>query len=159
MDIIAWNIQGGGGSRMNDIESELIRRQPDVIVLGEYVHGRSERLINNLSVAGWIHHVIPNPPKSRGGVAIVSRLPLEPRTAPTTMSESFRYAAVGIPCIGLELRGIYAPLNDDPYHDFWNALLDSLSAESEKQVLLLGDLNAALPKIDTPSTTSLFSTK
>lgn len=158
MDIIAWNIQWGGGSRLDAIESELVGRDPDVIVLGEYVRGASEPLIERLSTHGWRHQVIPNPPERRGGVCIVSRLPLEARSAPQGMGEVYRYAAVGIPSANLEVRGVYAPLQGDPHREFWEALLQSLAAESDRPVVLLGDLNACTPRIDTPAS-ALFSAK
>ena len=159
MDIIAWNIKRGGRFHRDAIASELITRSPDVIVLGEFVCGTTEPLIECLAAAGWIHNVIPDPPGRRGGVAIVSRLSLDVRHPPSNMSDHFRYAAVGIPFAHLELRGVYAPLNADPYCEFWEALLKSLEGESESPVLLLGDLNACLPRVDTTSTTSLFSAK
>ncbi|MBN1461442.1 MAG: endonuclease/exonuclease/phosphatase family protein [Armatimonadetes bacterium] len=158
MDIIAWNIQWGGKSRLDAIESELVARSPDVIVLGEYVRGATEPLIERLSIRGWVHHSIPDPPERRGGASIVSRLPLEVRSAPQGMGEVYRYAAVGIPSANLELRGVYAPLQGDPYQEFWETLLKSLAAESDEPVLLLGDLNACTPRIDTPAL-SLFSAR
>lgn len=42
---------------------------------------------------------------------------------------------------------------------FWEALLESLEGESESPVLMLGDLNACLPRVDTTATASLFSAK
>ncbi|MDI6902096.1 MAG: endonuclease/exonuclease/phosphatase family protein [Anaerosomatales bacterium] len=158
MDIIAWNIQWGGKSRLDAIESELVKRSPDVIVLGEYVRGATGPLIDRLSAHGWVHHLIPDPPERRGGVAIVSRLPFECQPAPAGISEVYRYAAVRIPSAGIELRGIYAPLQGDPYQEFWESLLESLAAESDGPVLVLGDLNACLPHVDTRAS-SLFSAR
>lgn len=158
MDIIAWNIQWGGKSRLDAIESVLVDRAADIIVLGEYVRGATEPLIERLSCGGWTHHVVPDPPAKRGGVAIVSRVPLETRPSPQGMSETYRYAAVGIPSVNLELRGVYAPLQGDPYQEFWETLLQSLESEADKPVVLLGDLNACIPLVDTPAS-SLFSAK
>jgi exonuclease III len=158
MDVISWNIQWGGGSRLDAIASVLEDRSPDVIVLGEYVRGATEPLIKRLARSGWCYEALSDPPERRGGVAIVSRIPLEQRPTPEAMTERFRYIGVGVPAVGLELRGIYAPLQGDPYGEFWEALLASLSDETDSPVLLVGDLNACHPGVDTPAR-SLFSAR
>ena len=53
---------------------------------------------------------------------------------------------------------MYSPLEDDPHEEFWDALLTSLSQESDGRVLLLGDLNACALGLDTPAS-RLFSAK
>lgn len=120
--------------------------------------GTSEELIEHLRRSGWLHWSLPKPPGLRGGIAIGSRVPHEVRPNLVGISEPFRYCAVGFPSSGIELRGVYAPLENDPHDEFWDALLSSLSNERDDRVLLLGDLNACALGSDT-SAARLFSMK
>ena len=152
MLVVSWNIRQGGGKRADSIAQELIGRSPDVLVLGEYMTGVSATLIEQLSAAGWTHHSIVEPPERLGGVAILSRAPVERVPVPIGLeSLGFRYQAVRIPALDLELRAIYAPLHQDPYREFWESALDSLEADSGRPVLVVGDLNMGASGIDSPA--------
>lgn len=151
MEILAWNIRSGGGVRSHAIAAELIRRDPDVIVVGEYQTGTSARLMHELEEAGWAHQVRPDPPGRYGGVAVLSKSQLVVRPLPASLLPfAFRFVAVGVPAWGLELRAVYAPLHKDPYAEFWDAMLASLESESDGQVLMVGDLNTGRSHVDAP---------
>lgn len=157
MKIVSWNIRLGGGSRIDAVADRLIRSNGDILIIGEYMKKASEPLIKKLSLAGWPYSVLPDTPDRRGGVAVLSREPIERLRTPAAMSEGYRYISVAAPLAGLELRAVYAPLQNDPFQEFWEGLLGDLNAASTKPVLLIGDLNSGLPKVDTNSSTLFCS--
>jgi exonuclease III len=93
MKILAWNIQQGGGNRVDAIANELTSRHPDVIVLNEYQSDTSERLLQILRVCGWTHQLNPAPPPRFGGVAVLSKMEIVAGSLPEgtgTTAESDR---------------------------------------------------------------------
>ena len=149
---VAWNIQGGGGKRIASISDEIIGQDADVVVISEYVCGRTETLIERLVQAGWIYHVLPVPPERCGGVAILSRLEMRrvENVGDLGPQAYYRHAAVEFPSEGIEIRGLYAPLHDDPFDAFWEGLHSSLAAACDRPVLVVGDLKSGSPLVDTP---------
>lgn len=158
--LVAWNVQGGGGRRIHRIATELIQRDADVIVLGEYVRGRSDSLTALLAAAGWSHIALSGPPEGYGGVAIASRLRLVPMPATNDLGPQalFRHIGVAVPDAAIELRGIYGPLARDPHQVFWEGLLASLASSRDGAVLALVDFNSGSPGADTPGP-ALFSSR
>jgi exonuclease III len=152
MRIVSWNIWRGGRKRTDLIAAEFVRRAPDVVVLGEYMTGHSAALTSQLTAAGWKHHSLVEPPAHYGGVAVLSRHPLDQLSpGPGLEPFGFRYQAVAVPDLDLELRAIYAPLHNDPYREFWSAALDSLEADADRPVLVIGDLNMGATGTDSPA--------
>lgn len=153
MKVVAWNIRFGANGRCAEVAADLVRRDPDVIVLSEYQQGTSSPLMLALGEAGWSHQVLSLPPLKYGGVAVASRTPLEHRTSSDAMKFfDYRYLAVGVPAYDLELRGVYAPLHKDPYPAFWNGMLADLRTDADRATLVIGDFNAGESCIDSPST-------
>lgn len=154
MKIVAWNIQGGGGKRISGIASKLIEYAADVVVLGEYIPGRSDPLIDLMSSAGWVHQVLPEPPERYGGVAVVSRVALEPLEDTSDLGPQAHFRHIGVTLLdaGIQLRGIYGPLHADPYDAFWEGLQASLNSQRHLPVLVMGDFNSGSPLFDTPGT-------
>ena len=152
MLIVSWNIQFGGRNRLTAIAEELIRRSPDIIVLGEHMTATTPPLLEQLGEAGWVHRAVTEPPERWGGVAVLSKHDLIVRPLPPGLeSFGFRYQAVGVPALDLEVRGIYAPLENKECHDFWESALAALGSESGMPVLVVGDLNTGSGGIDSPS--------
>ncbi len=134
MEIIAWNIRWGGQDRLSKVARVIRERDPDVVVLTEYQPRGSAPLLADLAAAGWLHQLPTEPPERRGGVAIASKMPLVPRPRPSALEPfASRYLPVGIPEANLELRAIYAPLEDEPYDEYWAAVLDALASEIARQ--------------------------
>jgi len=157
--IASWNIQGGGGSRLRAIADELIRTDADVYVIGEYMCGRSESLLTRLADAGWSHTLLPSPPRGYGGVAVVSRLPMEAIDSSIEMGDqaAYRHIALRLPSTGLQVRAVYGPLHKQPYQQFWDSLLADLAAHVDEPVLVIGDFNSGMPKTDTEASTLFCS--
>lgn len=158
MHVIAWNIWHGGGRRSSAIADELVRRNADVFVLGEYQRGRTEPLIALLGAAGWEHVSLTDPPGKYGGLAIVSKIPLEPRAVTSDFgTEEFRYQTVVLRGTDLEICGVYGPLTNDPYQAFWDAMVEDLRVASERPVLVVGDFNSGARGVDSPAPTLFCS--
>ena len=152
MLVVSWNIRFGGGDRLDAIAEDLIRRSPDIIVLGEHTTATTPPLLKQLGAAGWAHSAITEPPERLGGVAILSKHDLVVRPLPPGLeSFGFRYQAVGIPALDLEVRGIYAPLKQNECRDFWESALSALGTESERPILVVGDINTGAGGIDSPA--------
>jgi len=159
VNIVAWNIQGGGGRRVGAIADELIRRDADVFVIGEYVRGKSEPLVERLADEGWVHAELPEPPDRYGGVAVISRHVLKRLDPLSGMGEQadYRHVGVGIAGTGMEIRAVYGPLHKDPYRLFWESLLGDLSEQADRPTLVIGDFNAGMPRTDNEASTFFCS--
>jgi exonuclease III len=65
MRIAAWNIQNGGGKRIEGISRALSDAQSDVCVLSEYTNASSQRLTMALQGRGYEHILHTEPLESR----------------------------------------------------------------------------------------------
>ncbi len=150
MRILSWNIKWGGQSRIPAIAAAIRAHAPDVIVLTEYIPRASTPLIDALAASGNAHHVLSSPPPRFGGVAILSRHPLELRPPPATLAPfASRFVHCAIPEAGLSVVGLYGPLQKEPYATFWTAALDELAANESSAPLVLGDFNTGESLVDT----------
>ncbi len=52
---------------------------------------------------------------------------------------------------------MYAPLHREPYPEFWEAVLASVTSEADQRVLVIGDFNAGQSLVDSPATDVLAS--
>lgn len=155
MKIVSWNVRfGGGAKRTSGILEQLIRRSPDLIVLGEYQPKNSSQLLAGLRAAGWTEQATPRPPEGYGGVAIVSKRPLEVVPPPPALSAlEYRYLSVRVPSLDLFMRGVYGPLRGGPIREFWEAMLADLDAHRADRLLLAGDFNSGADGSDSTAPT------
>jgi hypothetical protein len=114
--IVSWNIKWGGQDRGPLIAKTLRECSPDVVVLSEYQPGVSDELLRLLKDAGLGHSHVTHPPSRRGGVAVVSRHPLEVQPTPAALVPfAWRQATVSIPALNIDVWGLYGPLQEEPY--------------------------------------------
>jgi exonuclease III len=151
MHVIAWNIQWGGRNRLDRIAETLEAKSPDVIVLTEYQTAATAPLLDSLRHKRWLHQVLSSPPHRYGGVAIVSRHRLDVGKRPDPLASfAWRYLPVSVPAFGVEVVGLYGPLQKDLPDSFWRGALDGLAAASDRSVLVVGDFNTGESLVDTP---------
>lgn len=158
MHILSWNIRYGGQDRRGRIAAAIRKQDPEVVVLSEFQTGASKELLEDLATDGWCHQITTEPPSRRGGLAVVSTVPVLRRSQPTALAGyAFRYLPFEVPSAMLEVRAIYAPLHREPYPEFWTAVLASASAEAGQPVIVIGDFNAGQSLIDSPAADVLAS--
>jgi exonuclease III len=151
MRILNWNIKWGGQDRVRRISHAIRERKPDVVFLTEYQPRGSAPLLGELAAAGWVYQVLSSPPPRRGGVAIVSRMPVISKAPPTDLTPfAARYVGVTVPDAGIDVRGVYGLLEKEPYNEFWSALLNSLERDAKDSVIVVGDFNTGESELDAP---------
>lgn len=165
--IAAWNV--AHQVKVRPIPEGLVPAlqslSPDIIVLTEFVPaesnkpGRSRKnFYAALEAAGFTHLLPDYPPEitrngSRNHTLIASRSPMErgDLTAATTdLPGPTNFLHVRLPALGLEVAGIRVPSykQSDAMKRYWRWLTDTLVNESERSLVLIGDLNVnpARPK-------------
>ncbi|MEO7733554.1 MAG: endonuclease/exonuclease/phosphatase family protein [Kofleriaceae bacterium] len=153
MKVLAWNVRWGGQDRASRIASAIERHAPDVVVLSEYQPVGSAPLLSLLHTAGWPYHVTTTPPPRRGGLAVLSRMPLQEQPRPSGLSPFDRhYMSIALPDQKVELRAVYGPLHKDPHDVFWEQFLGALQADAAQDVLVIGDFNSGASSTDSPVT-------
>jgi exodeoxyribonuclease III len=150
MRILSWNIKWGGQTRVPAIAAALRLHAPDIIALTEYMPRVSAPLVEALNASGYEYHALSSPPPRCGGVAILSRLPLELRP-PTAPLEPFasRFVHCTIPTANVSVVGLYGLLQKEPYDAFWHAVLDELAANASVPLVVIGDFNTGESLVDT----------
>ena len=125
MKLVAWNIRHGGFNH-SALASALLAHEPDMIVLGEYRASKSEPLVEQLRTNGVRHVAASAVTGITNGVAILSRLPIEPQPAPLGASPFDKWSvAADVPRSNLSVIGVYAPLpnswgsSPQIHQDFW----------------------------------------
>jgi exonuclease III len=79
MRISAWNIQNGGGERIEGIVRALFEVNSDICVLSEFTDSSSRRVTTALNNVGYEHILHTNPERRWGGLLVASRLSIESR--------------------------------------------------------------------------------
>lgn len=153
MKILEWNICRGG-SRSRALGPAIMAHEPDVVVLCEY-REESEYLLQDLRMFGWAHAVASPVTGATNGVAIVSKVPLQPCAAP--------FGDPPFAWWGVEARvspdltvGVYAPLEHTEgaspaiQRQFWEAMHQLVEERRDERVVLIGDFNTGATGIDCP---------
>jgi exonuclease III len=148
MRLIAWNIRVGGGPRSVAIFDAIAAHKPDVVVIGEYRPVASAALIAALIRQGLTHAVDPLPPPRYGGVAVLSRFPIE-RLALSDALPPWRYIPVQVQDV--EIHAAYAPNLDGTHEAYWRAVREGLARDVARPVLFVGDLNTGETGKDAPA--------
>jgi exonuclease III len=154
--LIAWNIRHGG-SNHSALASSLMAHDPDVVVLGEYRAQGSGRLVEKLKFFGWPYVVTSTVTGKANGVAIVSRVPIEPKAGPLGPLPFDMWAVeAGVLDANLTVLGLYAPLGNSLgsspqiQQQFWQAVHRMADSRRTERVLLVGDFNTCAPGVDGP---------
>lgn len=145
--VLTWNIQRGGGRRLDEIAECITSHDPDVIVLTEYGRNlRAEGFLSTLAGRGWEHHLHSEPPKWSNGVLIAARLPISSHSFGDGMPPA-RERWLGVEVAGINLTGIYFPLEDaQPAH--WDHLLAHAPRLSDERHIITGDFNTGRHWLD-----------
>lgn len=147
--IATWNIRWGGLAGPDRITEEIVRANPDLLVITEYQRGVSDALLARLHASGWTEQVNSAPVGRGGGVAIVSKTPFSESgkgmvAVPTGISSRVQ----AVRWRGLDMLGVYAPLGELAA-TFWPVLIAAV-APANSNTIILGDLNTGVSLVDSP---------
>jgi exodeoxyribonuclease III len=148
--IACWNIQQGGGDRIEGIATALADIGTDVCVLSEYTVTSSGRVIDALGRQGFDHivHTVPEP--GWGGVLIASTLPLRAGQVDSCPSPD-RWLHLLVDGHAVEIGAAYIPnaeRSSTEKRTYWEWLLGIGSDLVSHPVIICGDLNTGLPYVD-----------
>jgi exodeoxyribonuclease-3 len=148
--IQAWNIQAGGGTRLDKIFEEIIREGADTVVLGETTQHRLPDLKTGLRTLGFVSIHAPKPPDRKRGVLIASKRSFlkKPPSAGSNI-EKHRWAEVWFPKERVRLAGLYFPDTAKPIMAMWPRVLEAATKRRDERYILIGDLNSGHSAFDT----------
>jgi len=157
MRVVSWNIQQGGGTRVEQILASIAGWAPDVLVLQE-ARGTApcRRIVAALDATGLrkVVSTVRADEPSRYGVLIASRLPAEPKPPPSQsdlpLPERWVSAEVGGP-LPFCLIGLHVPnRGEGPKYRFLEAVAASLDGRADA-TLVVGDMNSGRRGVDEQS--------
>ena len=145
MRMITWNLQHGGGKRIDRFCSALVSYEADLLVLSEYRHNKvSETLQEWCEENGYRYCLAPHAEPGSNVVMVTSRRPFEAVMFPGQpaseklgdFTNRVLLARVG----DLNVFGLYLPSNElkEPVFDF---LLDLPTRYREGKSVMIGDPN------------------
>jgi exodeoxyribonuclease-3 len=150
MRVSAWNIQNGGGKRIEGIARALSDAGSDLCVLSEYTNASSLRLIGALKSHGYEHIRHTDPENRWGGVLIASRVPMEAGDVADCPSPE-RWLHVVIGSNELEIGAAYIPNAErsrTEKSEYWKWLLSVGEVLGRRDAIICGDFNTGLPFAD-----------
>ena len=105
--LAAWNIQGGGGTRLSGIVDILARAAPDVVVLSEMMEHRLQELQRSLCDVSLVHQLHSRPVGAEYGVLVAAARPLRRLGMHSPPVARNRYVAANVD--GLDVLALHAP--------------------------------------------------
>jgi len=150
MRLAAWNIQSGGGSRIPGIATVLAEVGAEVCVLSEYTNARSDALTDALANVGLPHTLHTDPEARWGGVFVASRTPIRLGDVGDCPSPDRWLHVVGDD-LPVEIGAAYIPnaeRSKTEKTEYWDWLLGVGDKVLSRDVLITGDFNTGLHRID-----------
>lgn len=142
--ILSWNIQQGGGSRVQAIIQKLLGSSAHIIVLSEYRnnnHGSTIR--TRLIDAGYRYQAVSHASREENSVLIVSKLPCNSKLYHDRDME-YNGNLVQLDFGSFGLIGVYLPHKKK--HKLFDVLVDE--AQKTQPLIIAGDFNTGKNGID-----------
>jgi endonuclease/exonuclease/phosphatase family metal-dependent hydrolase len=113
--VLSWNVAGRVRS-VPEQAAALAGRPADVVVLQEVRASAHAAWSEGLAALGLVHQHYSAPPhrgsaERRLGVLLAARTALAPLPGVDGLPWPERYAAAGVPALGLEVHGLHAPIS------------------------------------------------
>lgn len=159
MRFISWNIQQGGGSRVDRIVAQLVRWNPDVVGLSEFRGSEpSQRIAAALAECGLRNQVstTDSERRNRNGVFLASRSEIEVRACTDILADSGRWIHAGIESIDVMVMHVpnrRESSDKEAKYKFHDSIVDVFSQLKIKQAVAFGDTNTGRKGIDEQATT------
>ena len=151
MRIVSWNIQQGGGRRLDGICKALGGWSPDIVTLQEVRAKGVDRLTHALKTAGLTHHfVAPTDTASQNTILIASREGID--AGPFLPDDDGPPHILETETAGLTVLPVHFPQKAAQVPLFEALLTDSESLLC-LPALVIGDLNCGLPFEDSSEKT------
>ncbi|MGJ8656989.1 MAG: endonuclease/exonuclease/phosphatase family protein [Akkermansiaceae bacterium] len=114
MRILTWNLQHGGGKRIERLTTALLTYDADVILLNEYRHNKAgSDLREHLTEAGYLYQSAPHAAPRDNIIFAASRIPFESTTFPGQLSDpdlgDFTSRVLLVKIADLNIFGVYMP--------------------------------------------------
>ncbi len=148
--LVSWNIQQGGGSRLDRIGTALVTHSPDIAVLPEFRAGESGRLLSNLlRDTGLTHQSVPTAAPQVNSILLASRLPFRQEPIPGLGDEAHRCILARF--TGFNVVAVYSPQNleKDP---LFTTLIRAIRPLLAEPTVFCGDFNTGKHRIDQDGT-------
>ncbi|MDP3035692.1 MAG: endonuclease/exonuclease/phosphatase family protein [Methanobacteriaceae archaeon] len=137
MKIINLNIRSGGSKRRNPLIIDyLLKNEPDLIILTEFIYNESgKQIIKELESHGY--QTKPSNIDGAYGSFIASRIEMKVEKVEDRWSEIY------LPEFDLYVLGAYFPAQvGKEKNDFWKKVLEYSEKNLNKNILIAGDFNS-----------------
>ena len=152
--ILNWNIQSGGGTRIDRILAELTKDNPDVIVISEFRNNENGEKIKKLLNQAEFKYIIHNEDKDNdnlNSVLIASKYEIKESNIPQFNK---RHLFIPVEINNFNLVGIFC--NDDTTtRECINHIIKYSEDIIKTQTIITGDFNAGPRGSDTKRYTGL----
>lgn len=159
MRFLTWNIQSGGGNRIEMIVDEIAKLEPDVVGLTEVRHGNLGSLRGALHQRGYEFIETTCSTGSTNSVLIASKLPLKSIDEPVAHDPE-RWLPLQVAESDLHILCVHIPGGTDNKFGadglgmsgkkrkelLWDEVIAYARRHRDQRVVLLGDFNTGLPE-------------
>lgn len=151
--IISWNIQQGGGSRVSEICSEIIKSEAHIVCLNEFKNNESGiKIRTNLLRAGYIHQLVGEASKSDNTVLTASKLPFDGSHFSIQQKE-YPQAIVSTKFKAFTLYNMYLPHKKK--HNLFDLIVEEMKMQDRG--IFVGDFNSGKQYIDQKGNSFMYS--
>jgi exodeoxyribonuclease-3 len=157
LKLLTWNINRGGGERINKIAESLIYHQADIIVLTEFRNNsKGDKLRKSLADCGWLYSASSNLAPGINGVLVAAKIPFELQ-ASDQVCVALRERWLELEFDNFGLLGVYLEPNipqkksyqkRDEFRLFWNLMLNIAKDRVNSPYIFIGDFNTGKHYID-----------
>jgi len=144
-NILSWNIQQGGGSRVNSIIKYILTKKPQLVVLNEFKNNANGISIRTkLLQNGYLHQVVSKATSDLNSVLIASKV----AGSSFLFSKNelqFPQSMLKLSLEVFDVYGVYFPHKKK--HNCFEVLLDDLQ-KTDRPAIITGDYNSGKNFID-----------
>jgi exodeoxyribonuclease-3 len=154
--IATWNIQSGGGNRINDICNYIEKIDVDFITITEFRNKNFNILENNLRNLGFNNFICSKSEDNTNGLLIASKEPYI-KTDNHIEFDNERWLEVQNPKTNLKILSLHIPgAPDHKFNNgigisglkrkeiFWNNIIHYAEKNLQNDLIILGDFNSGL---------------
>jgi exodeoxyribonuclease-3 len=159
MKILNWNIQSGGGKKIERIVERISLHNPDLLVLTEFREAKQTRLTHELQRAGFEWIETSSPQDKENGILVASKYGFVPSEIGSHDEDPQRWFPLYFPMFGIHLVAVHVPgSTDHKFVDgvgisggarkkiFWQSLIGCASKYLDERMIFVGDFNTGLPE-------------
>lgn len=144
LTILSWNIQQGGGSRLQGIRSLINESGAKIVVLSEFRNNMSGlKLRNSLLLNGFRYQAVSSAKADANSVLIASKLPFNSHLY-IDIDKEYAANVIMAEFAAFNLYGCYLPHKKK--HKLFDFLINE--AQKEKPIIIAGDLNSGINGVD-----------